>query len=115
MDSANVITIYEPNDSEIEQVSLQLPESASREDILSALKRTNGNISEAILIILTNDNVIPKQTSTIRQYPKPEITLWNKFFDEVEQYKKDNNITGLQNRNVNDPLIQTSIEFEEKN
>lgn len=114
MDSDKVITIYEPNENEIEQVSLQLPDSVSRDEIINVLKRTKGNINEAILIVLTNDNVIiPKQTNVKRQFPKNEIILWENFFKEVEQYKKVNNITGLQNRNANDPFVQTSIEFED--
>ena len=83
MDSDKVIIIYEPNDSEIEQVLLQLPDSISRDSVINALKRTKGNINEAILIILTDDNVIPKQTDIKRKYPKEEITLWENFFKEV--------------------------------
>jgi hypothetical protein len=113
--SSTEVNNYEPNDNDIDQVLNQLSTDVPRDTIIQTLKRTKGDICEAVLIILTDDNVIPKQSHPTRLYPKLEVLQWEQFFKEVDDYNIKNNISGLQNRSVNDPLVQSSLEFENNN
>jgi len=103
---------YEPTESDIDKVLSQLPELIDRNNIRNILKQTNGDICETALILLTNNNVVPKQTSPKRLYRHNEITQWEAFFKEVEQYKKDNNITGYETKINNNDKIISNLEFK---
>lgn len=89
--------IYNPTELEISDVLAQVPNDISRESIIDTLIKTNGNVTEAILIILTNDNVVPKQDSPKRLYPKEEIKKWNDVFKSIDKYNIEHNVERVKN------------------
>lgn len=83
---------YTPTELEINDVLYQVPEDVSRDTIIETLIKTNGDVTEAVLTILTNDNVVSKQTSPKRIYPKEEIKQWTNLYNEFDKYNIEKNI-----------------------
>ena len=81
---------YSPTELEINDVSFQLPDTVSRDLIIETLIKLNGNVTETVLNILTNDTDILKQQSPKRLYPKDEITQWNNLFKSLDKYNIEN-------------------------
>jgi len=84
--------IYVPTDEAIDAVSFQVPDGVSRDIIRANLILTSGNITETVLNILTDDNVIPVPTSPKRSRPMQEVQEWNRFFQELDKYSIEKNI-----------------------
>ena len=83
---------YVPTDLEIEDVSFQVPDTVSRDTIIDTLIKNKGDVTEAILTILTNDNVVPKNNSPKRITVVNEIKEWNDFYKTFDKYNIENNI-----------------------
>jgi hypothetical protein len=94
------ISNYVPSDLEIDDVSFQVPDSITRDDIISTLIKTNGDVVEAVLTILTNDNVIPQQLSPKRMTQRTEIAEWNKLYKDIDKYNIENNIERVKDASV---------------
>jgi len=92
MSESTVTEIYVPNDADIDAVLSQLSDEVSRDIIGEVLVKTGGDVTEAVLTILTDDNVIARQTSPQRNTPHKDIKLWNDFYKEVDKYNIERNI-----------------------
>jgi hypothetical protein len=84
--------IYVPTDEDIDAVSFQVPDSVSREIIRATLILNSGDVTETVLNILTDDNVIPAPTSPKRSRPMQEVQEWNRFFKDLDKYSIEKNI-----------------------
>ena len=91
---------YSPTELEINDVSFQLPDTVSRDLIIETLIKLNGNVTETVLNILTNDTDILKQQSPKRLYPKDEITQWNNLFKSLDKYNIENNVERVKSASV---------------
>jgi len=91
--SEEEVAVYVPTEDNINDVSFQLPEIVSRDVIREVLVKTSGDITEAILQILTNDNVIPKNVNPQRNNTHAQIEEWNDFYNKVlDKYNIEHNI-----------------------
>jgi hypothetical protein len=84
--------VYLPNDADIDAVLSQLSDEVGRDVIGELLIKTGGDITEAVLTILTDDNVIARNTSPQRTTPHENIKMWNDFYKEVDKYNIERNI-----------------------
>lgn len=91
---------YVPTDLEIDDVTFQVPDSVTRDEIISTLIKNNGDIIESVLNILTNDNVIPQQLSPKRITQRSEITEWNKLYKDIDKYNIEKNIERVKDASV---------------
>lgn len=85
-------SLYVPTDEDIDAVSFQVPDSVSRDIIRANLILNGGDITETVLNILTDDNVIPVSTSPKRSRPMQDVQEWNRFFKELDKYSIEKNI-----------------------
>jgi len=83
---------YIPTDLEIDDVLVQVPSNISRETIKEVLIKMNGDVTESILYILTDNNIQVKETSPKRLYPKEEIKQWSELFKSLDKYNIEHNI-----------------------
>jgi hypothetical protein len=105
-------TNYVPTDADIEAVVYQVPDEVTRDIISEYLIKNNGDVTETILAILTNDTVVPKNTSPKRSRPKQEVDAWNAFYKDLDKYNIENNIERVKSQGNNDPNVTSSITFE---
>lgn len=101
---------YSPSDIEIDDVTFQVPDSISREDIIKTLIDKNGDMTETILSILTNDNIVPRQDSPKRLNPKEEIKKWTNFYKDMDKYNIQNNIERVKTAHTSAPTLMPTIQ-----
>ena len=92
MSESTVTEVYVPNEDDIDAVLSQLSDDVSRDVIGDLLVKTAGDVTEAVLQILTNDNVIPKNMTPQRNTPHAEIDQWNEFYKDLDKYNIEQNI-----------------------
>lgn len=97
MSESTVIEVYVPNEDDIDAVLSQLSDDVGRDIIGEILVKTAGDVTDAVLQILTNDNVIPKNMTPQRNTPHAQIDEWNEFYKGLDKYNIEQNIDRVKN------------------